>query len=462
MLELWNGDVHRTCCGVSRRSFLQVGALGLGGLTLPALLKLKAQAADLRLEDAARDKSVVFLFLTGGTSQIESFDPKMDAPSEYRSVSGETKTSLPGVTFGGTLPRLARLADRLAVVRSFSHAVADHTKAVHEVIRGGNPTRAGMGSVVSRLRGANHPRTGVPTQVYVAADEIDRQFNKERLRLREGAGAALLGAAHAPFEPGGDGPANQNLRLRVPAARTGDRRALRHALDRLRTDADASGLMESLDHYERQAFNLLLGSAWDAFDLSQEDSRVVERYDTSRWTTGLSKFQTSSLGEQLLLARRLCEAGSTFVTVHNGGWDMHGGPRQYDMPRGMEALGRPLDHALSAFLEDIEQRGLSDRILLVVTSEFGRTPKLKPDGGRDHWPQLGPLAFAGGGLRMGQVIGQSTSKAEEPSARPVSIENLFATVLHFLFDVSKLRLMTNLPRELATSIESAEPIHELF
>ena len=207
---------------------------------------------------------------------------------------------------------------------------------------------------------------------------------------------------------------------------------------------------------------MLLGKAASAVDLSQEDPRTVERYDTSHMRTGLSKYRDSSLGGQMLLARRLCEAGATFVTVHNPGWDMHGGPTQYAMKKGMTELFAPVDHSVSAFLEDIEQRGLSDKVLFILTGEFGRTPKVNQRGGRDHWANLCTLMFAGGGLRMGQVIGQSTEKAERPAARPISLENLFATVLHFLFDVSELRLLTNLPRSVARALDKGEPIHELF
>ncbi|MEO1994930.1 MAG: DUF1501 domain-containing protein, partial [Planctomycetaceae bacterium] len=169
----------------------------------------------------------------------------------------------------------------------------------------------------------------------------------------------------------------------------------------------------------------------------------------------------STLGRQLLLARRLCEAGCGFVTIHNPGWDMHGGNTQFNLPYGMRRLGNPLDHAVTVFLEDIKQRGLDQDILLIITGEFGRTPKLKSDGGRDHWPKLSTLAFAGGGLEMGQVIGRSNRGVSEPESRPVSPHNLFATVLWTMFDVPQLRLLPEVPRDLSRLIEGAEPIREL-
>ena len=462
MLDLVSSLGSRDCSGVTRREVLQVGALGGLGWTLSSLLDLKARAASSGRTFVRPGKSVVMLFLTGGASQIETFDPKMDAPAGVRSVTGELATSLPGVTFGGTLQNLARLAQRLAVVRSFTHHESDHTRAVELVTRGSNPTEAGMGSVVARLRGANQGQPGIPTHVYLSANEVARQINKERLRLLTADGPGDLGSAYAPFDPRGDGPANENMKLSLPGARITDRRSLRRSLDRLSRALDRGDLMASLDKYEQQAYDLILGKAWEAFDLSTEDPKILGRYDTSHFTTGISADRSSTLGEQLLLARRLCEAGCGFVTIHNPGWDMHGGPRQYAMPDGMEGLGRPVDHAVSAFVEDVEQRGLSDDILFILTGEFGRTPKVKTNGGRDHWPRLSTLAFSGGGFRMGQVIGQSAPNAGEPAARPITLAHLYATVLHFLFDVPELRLLPDIPGGIARSLEASEPISELL
>ena len=453
MLNLLAGGSSPDCAGLTRRDVLRVGTLGMAGLALPDLLALRARA-----DGAGRvfkDRSVVLLFLTGGASQIETFDPKMTAPAEIRSVTGEVATSLPGVTFGGTFPKLARLAHRMAVVRSFGHGTGDHTKAVEHVIRGGNPAEAGMGALLSRLRGTSHPATGTPTHVHLNADEVDTQFHKEKQRLLAADGPGHLGALYAPFEPGGGGQVNRNLTLTIPQERLEDRRALRRAFD------DAALRAESADPFERQAFELLLGKARAAFDLSREDPRVVRSYDTSSFTTGLKKHQPSSLGGQMLLARRLCEAGCGFVTVHNPGWDMHGGDTQHSMTRGMEELGRPVDHAVAAFLEDVAGRGLSDKILFILTGEFGRTPKVNKHGGRDHWPQLSPLALAGGGLKTGQVVGRSGSRAEAPASNPVTPENLLSTVLHALFDVPALRLLRGLPRSLAAALDLAPPIAEL-
>lgn len=457
MLNLMIGRGRADCGGVSRRDMLRVGTLALGGLSLGRLLQARSEAGR-----AARDKSIVLLFLTGGPSQIETFDPKMTAPSEVRSATGELTTSLPGVTFGGTFSRLSTWADSMAIVRSFTHGNSNHTGGVQDVIRGGPQNTSGIGSVVSRLRGANHWRTGIPSQVYLSHQEPDPQFDKERLRLRAAAGPGDLGAAFQAFDPLGDGTAKQNLTLNVSRSRLSARRELRTSLDRLQRQVDASGSMDGLDHFEQQAFDLLLGGGRRAFDLADEDPALIRKYDTSRFNTALRVDQRpSTLGRQLLLARRLCEAGCGFVTIHNPGWDMHGGNTQFNIPYGMERLGRPVDQAVSVFLEDLHQRGLADKVLLIITGEFGRTPKVKPDGGRDHWPRLSTLAFAGGGLPMGQVIGRSTRDVGEPASRPVTPENLFGTILATLFDVGTLRLLPDVPRDVARLIERAEPIPEL-
>ncbi len=459
MLNLLMDREHRNCQGRTRREFLQVAGLGLGGMSLSTLLSLRAQAADAG--GAVKDTSVVLLFLTGGVSQIETFDPKMAAPSEFRSVTGEITTSIPGVTFGGTFPRLARSAHKMAVIRSFTHSEADHTRAVQQVARGANPTAAGMGAIAARLRGAHHPNSVLSNHAYLGADEIDPQFLKEKLRLLEAIGPGPFGPAYAPLQIGGDGQLNRSLEPKISPVRLDNRRALRRAFDRLSYEVDSTGVMASLDRFEQQALDLVLGRTPAAFDLSNEDPRTVERYDTSRYMTGIKKHRASTLGKQMLIARRLCESGCGFVTIHNPGWDMHGGPTQYDMTRGMEELGRPVDHAVSTFIEDVEQRGLSEKILLVITGEFGRTPKVNKNGGRDHWPRLSTLAFAGGGLKMGQVVGRSTARAEAPSSIPITIDNLLATVLHTLFDVPSLRLLPSLPRSIGQIIERSEPIAEL-
>jgi hypothetical protein len=461
MLNLCMESGGKDCGGTTRRDFLKVGVLGLGGFTLSQLLALRAHAATHG--GFIKDKSIVLLFLGGGPSHIETFNPNLSAPSPFCSMTGEVQTSVPGMTFGGTFPQLAGMADRMAVVRSFAHPIGDHVKAIVHVLNGGeNPASASMGSLCCRLLGANHPQTGMPRYALLSADEVDPQYRNERGRVGKGSAPGSLGLAYAPFDPGNGGPALSNMTLNISTERLDDRRRLLGSLDRIRRDADASGEMEGSDKFSQQAFDLILGGASQAFDLSREDPKLLARYDTSSFRVGKKVFQPSPLGKQMLLARRLCEAGCGFVTVQSAGWDMHADVNNPGIVSGMEMLGRPLDRAVSAFLEDVQQRGLSDKILLVITGDFGRTPKINNRGGRDHWANLCTLALAGGGLQMGQVIGRSSRKNDIPNSDPITPANLMGTIAHTLFDVSALRLRPEAPRDVLQVIERNPPIAELF
>lgn len=461
MLTLFTHSSFRDCSGLARRDFLRIGAVGFGALSLPGFLSTKASAATLRPHEFIKDKSVVLLFLAGGASHIETFDPHLEAPSEIRSATGQSPTPIPGVSFGGTFPRLAKLARRMAIVRSFSHTITDHPKAIQHVLTAGHPAQVSIGSIYTKFRGTNHARTGLPTYMALTAPEIDPQYLKERERVLNGSGPGTLGAAHAPFDPSGGGPMIKNLELNISRDRFLDRHSLLGALDQLNRRIDSTGMIAALDQYEQQALDMILRGAGSAFDLAQEDPRLIERYDTSRFQVGKKLFRACTLGKQMLLARRLCEAGCGFVTVQCAGWDMHADVNNPGIRAGMEMLGHPLDQAVSAFLEDVEARGLSEKILLVITGDFGRTPKINSRGGRDHWANLGTLAFAGGGLRMGQVVGRSDRNAAEPSSDPITPQNMMATIMHALFDVGKLRVQPGMPRDLLAFIEQSEPIREL-
>src|SRR5262245_12629806 len=461
MLTLTADTPMRDCAGLNRRDFVRIGALGLGALTLPRLLLAKANAASAGEHHFVRDRSVVLLFLAGGASHIETFDPHMDAPDEVRSVTGEIATRIPGVTFGGTFPQLAKLALRLAVVRSFKHSITDHEKAIKHMLTAGHPSEISMGAIYARLRGVNHERTGLPTHVALTAPEVDPQYLKEKERVLKGSSGGTLGSAYAPFDPAGGSSLLKSMELNVPRQRFDDRRALLNELDRLNRQIDATGAINALDQFEQRAVDIILRGAREAFDLSKEDPKLVERYDTSQFSVGKKVFRSSTLGTQMLLARRLCEAGCGFVTVQSAGWDMHADVNNPDMKSGMEMLGPTFDQAVSAFLEDVEARGLSEKILLVIIGDFGRTPKLNNRGGRDHWANLGTLAFAGGGLKMGQVIGQATRDAAEPASDAISPQNMMATIMHALFDLGALRVARGLPGDLVTTLDQALPIREL-
>ena len=463
MLTLFSGPSTLGCDGYTRRDFLRAGALGLGSLTLPWLLQQRALAAD-----AQRDRAVVLLFLSGGASHIETFNPNLDAPAPYCSITGEVQTSLPGVTFGGTFPLLAQHAHEMAVVRSFQHPIGGHVEAIVHVLTGGtDPTGKGtagfsMGSAYARLQGANHPITGMPTFALLNSEEVDPQYRSERGRVERGSAPNGLGSNFAPFIPDGKGDAVGNLTLNIPPGRLDDRRTLLTALDRIHRDADATDALSGVDKYTQQAFDVILGSAAEAFDLSREDPRLAQRYDTSGYQVGKKSFRPSQLGRHLLTARRLIEAGCGFVTVHSAGWDMHADGNNPGIESGMEMLGRPVDRAVSAFLDDLHERGLSHNVLLIITGDFGRTPTINDRGGRDHWPRLCTLALAGGGLNMGQAIGQSARKNDEPLTDPIGPPHLLATVMHTLFDVGALRVRPNIPRDLLRILEGPSPIPSLI
>ncbi len=479
MLTVLAGRGARDCGGTSRRDFLRVGGLSLGSLSLGSLLRLRSAAA-ARQADFLNDKSIVLLYLSGGASHIETFDPKMTAPDGTRSVTGEVKTKLPGVTFGGTFPELAKHADKLAVVRSFTHGVGSHEQAHVHVLSGGTDPEGrqgsgfSMGSCYARLRGANHPDTGMPTYALLTEKEIDGQYSKELGRVNKGSWPGSLGSSYAPFnhqvgwdDSGSKSKAPQsklaeNMQLNLPQEVLEDRLQLLDSIDKFKRKIGANGSLEDVDKFNAQAMNLILGEAAEAFDYKREDPRLVERYDTSHIKIGFKKFRPSTLGKQLLVARRLCESGCGFVTVHSAGWDMHADGNNPGMDIGMAMLGRSLDKAASAFLEDVDRQGLSDKILLVITGDFGRTPRLNKKGGRDHWAKLGTLAFAGGGLNMGQVIGQSARDAGTPASDPISTPELMSTLMHTLFDVGQLRLVQGLPRNLTQLVENGQPIQQLF
>jgi hypothetical protein len=461
--------IHDRDPRTSRRSFLRVGGLALGGLSLADLFHAKAHAAQASRQ-LVSDKSVIFLFLHGGPSQIETFDPKMTAPAEFRSVTGEVRTRIPGVTFGGTFPRLAALADKVSIVRSFVTGDGNHDI---KPIVGRDTFGANLGSIYSRVAGRNHPGSGVPSNVLLLPRAVDASTRPGTTSFGRFNSTGSLGNGFAPYDPSAGATAQEDMRLHVPLARLDDRRQLLGQLDRVHWHLAESRLLDGMDRVREQALTTVLGGVADAFDLAKEDPRVLDRYDTStlirpenidpRWRNFNNYVDNAkSLGKLLLLARRLCERGCGFVTVTtNFVWDMHADVNNAPVGEGMSYMGVPLDWALSAYLADVEARGLSDKILLVVCGEMGRTPRLNRNAGRDHWGNLAPLLLAGGGLNMGQVIGRSDRNAGEPASTPIRIQNLIATILHTLFDVGELRLVPGLSREIAQTMTAWEPIRGL-
>ncbi|HLY10664.1 MAG TPA: DUF1501 domain-containing protein [Planctomycetota bacterium] len=447
----------------SRREFLRVGTLGLGGLSLADVAA--ARSADP--ESLLTGRSVVFLFMHGGPPQTETFDPKMGAPSGIRSVTGEVQTSLPGVTYGSTFPLLAKLAHKSAVVRSFVTGDANHNikPLVCPDTYGANP-----GSIFARVAGSNHPGTGIPTNVAVFPRAVTPDAQAANHSFGNFLSPGPFGAAFAPFEPGGNGQLQKDMTLAIPRERLGDRRALLDQLDDFQRAFDAGGGLT--DPFREQAFSVLLAGVSKAFDLSDESPRLLERYDTSgliredhvssKWKNRKNYLDhIRSLGRQMLLARRLCESGCGFVTVTtNFVWDFHSDENNAPVEEGLRYVGAPFDHAVSAFIEDVESRRLSDKILLVACGEMGRSPRVNKGGGRDHWGGLAPLFLYGGGLKMGQVVGDSTRDAGEPNTSAITARHLMGTIAHTLFDLGKLRVARGLPDEIVRLTEY-DPIREL-
>ena len=463
MLSFWDRDARSR-----RREFLRAGTLGLGGLQLTDLLHGKAQADTG--PSVLKDKAVIFLFLHGGPSQTETFDPKMTAPVGIQSATGEVQTTIPGITFGGTLPKLAALADKFSIVRSFVTGDGNHDI---KPIVSRDTLKANLGSLYARVAGTNRPASGIPTNVALFPKAVLENAQPAVTSFGDFTSAGILGNGYRPFVPGSQGEAQENMKLQFDRDRLNDRRHLLKRLDLIRRSMDQSGILTGLDRIQQQAFDTIVGGVADAFDLSKEDPRTVARYDTAsllrpddinrRWNNHKNYVDNvQSLGRLLLLARRLCEAGCGFVTVTtNFVWDMHADANNAGVEEGMRYMGGPLDHALSAFIEDLYQRGLNDRIMLVACGEMGRTPRINERGGRDHWGGLAPLLITGGGLRMGQVVGQSTRDAGEAASNPVRIPNLISTILHTMFDVGQLRLKPGLPRELTQQLVAAPPISGL-
>ena len=476
MLSIYDPRGTRDCQGWRRREFLRVGGLGLFGLSLGGWMGSgwmgSGLAAAERLRDYATGKSVVLLFLGGGPSHIELFDPKPDAPSEFRSLTGEVATVHPGIAFGGTFPQLAKLAKKFSIVRSFQSLNSGHEYTA--VTTANNPVKAVAGALYTRVAGTNHPRTGAPLHTLVLPEAVAPAGFKIGSNFETGHLPGLtqtggLGPNYQAFSPSGGGELQQNMQLAIPSERFADRRLVLSSLDKLRRQVDAGGRIDGLDKLQQQAYDVITGGAAQAFDLSKESPNTIAAYDTShcfaneevqRW--GDMRRSTNLLGRQMLLARRLVEAGCGFVTVSDCGWDMHSNGNSPKNLGGMQWLGPQVDHAVSAFIADCEARGLRDKVLLIVTGEMGRTPRINKNGGRDHYGELTPLLVYGGGLKMGQVVGQSDASASRPATEPYQPSHLLATIMHTLFDLGKLRLDASLPRDVASVLLGSEPIKPLL
>ena len=400
--------------GISRRSFLKIGGLALGGLSLPQIL---------RAEGAARQshKGIIMIFLPGGPPHQDFFDLKMDAPAEIRGEFRPIRTNVPGIDICQHFPLIAARMDKLIPIRSIVGASGAHD--AYECLTGrrrNGPQPPGgwpsLGSVLSKMRGAANP--SMPPFVGLAP-------KMGHMEWADNGPPGFLGVAHAPFKPDGEGKADMVLNG-ITLDRLGDRKALLTSFDNFRRDADATGMMGGLDRFNDQAFGVLTSSRlMEALDIDKEDPKVRARYgqgDPRNRDDGGPK-----LMEQFLIARRLIEAGTRCVTLAFSRWDHHGdnfGACRQDMPL--------LDQGLTALIDDIHQRGLDKDVSVVVWGEFGRTPKINKDAGRDHWPAVSCALLAGGGMRTGQVIGSTDRLGAEAKDRPVHFQEVFATLYHRL------------------------------
>lgn len=402
------------CDGISRRNFLRIGALGLGGLALPQLLRAEA-AQGIRLNH----KAVIMIFLPGGPAHQDLWDLKPDAPSEIRGEFKPIKTNVSGIEITELMPKLAKRMDKVAVIRSMVGADGAHDafqcltgrKSRREQPAGGWPS---MGSCVSKLLGPQDK--AIPAFCGLAPPMGHKPW-------AETGPSGFLGISHAPFKPSGEGKDDMVLNG-VTLDRLADRRALLTSMDRFRSEMDSFGMMDGVDAFNQQAIGMLTSSKLTAaLDLANEDPKIVEMYgkgDPKNRDDGGPK-----LMEHFLVARRLVEAGARVVTLAFSRWDHHG--------KNGEALKQDtpmLDQGLSALIDDLYARGLEKDVSVVVWGEFGRTPKINDKAGRDHWPKVSGALLFGGGMRTGQVIGSTTRDAGEADSRPVQFGEVFATLYH--------------------------------
>jgi len=443
-----HGQASRFCDGVSRRGFLKIGALsfGAGGFTLADLLRAEAAQGS-----ANSHKALINIFLAGGPPHQDMWEIKTEAPSEIRGDFKPIKTNVPGIEICEVFSRLAGMMDKAAVIRSVVGCHGGHdafqcmTGWSRNDLRqlGGRPA---IGSAVAKLQGAVDP--SVPANIGLAKPT-------KHVPWSESGTPGFLGAAHGVFKP--DGEDMQNMTLNgVTLDRLQDRRRLLSELDSLRRDIDITGAMNGIDAFGQRAMDVLTSSKLvDALDLSKEDPKIVERYGDGK----PYKYQydgAPTCNDQLLMARRLIEAGARVVSLSYGRWDSHGA--NFDLVRDH---GSKLDQCLSALIEDLDQRGMLDDVTVVVWGEFGRTPKINPRAGRDHWTKVSCCYIAGGGIRGGQAIGATNRLGEVATERPVDMQEIVATLYHNLGIDTASTTLTD-PTGRPQYLVDHDPIRELI
>ena len=407
---------------MDRRSFIQVGALGGLGLSLSDYFQLKQAQADQKFYESVEGpaKSVIFIYLPGGSAHQETFDPKPLAPIEYRGPMSSIETNVVGTRLNETMVKTAKIADKITIIRSMTHGEAAHELGTHIMFTGYRPSPAlqypSIGSVVAHEFG---PRHNLPP--YVCIPNQPNEF----------AGTGYLSSSFSGFSLGAD-PAGANFQVRdlnLPASvderRFGTRRNMLSAVNDYFASKEKSDSLDAVDSFYDRAYNLISSEkARNAFDINKESPKIRDKYGRN------------TAGSRMLMARRLVEAGTRFVTLTYGGWDMHN-----NIEGGIRAQVPALDQGFAALIEDLDDRGLLDSTLVCIASEFGRTPKINGNAGRDHWPKVFSTVMAGGGIQRGITYGSSDATASEPAENIVTVEDWAATIYNRIGIVADKELM---------------------
>ncbi len=459
MLRIDAGSAGKYCDGVRRRSFLQVGLAGMGAASLGSIMQ--AREASASASRPRKDTSVILLWLDGGPSHLDLYDLKPSAPAEYRGLWAPISTNVPGVEISELFPLQAKVADKFSIVRSLHHDTGDHFTGGHWMLTGRNgasgANTAGkypfFGAIATKITGARQP--GVPANVAVPY--------AMSIGLRPGYfGANYLGVQDDPFQTDGDPNAanfrvqNVNLENTLTIERLENRRQLLHDFDHTRREYECGGTLAAMNRFDQQAFELVTGEkARQAFDLTGEKPEIRDSYGRNSW------------GQSVLLARRLVEAGVTFVTCHFGGWDHH-----WDLKQGMENYLPKVDQAVSGLFTDLANRGLSDRVLVVLCGEFSRTPRMNNGGnggapmsmgtpGRDHWGNAMFCLLGGGGVKGGRIVGATNPRGEHPVDRPLRPGDIHHTIFHVLGVDPQVSFLNHAGRPIP-AIDHGAVIDELF
>ncbi len=400
----FHGQSQRFCDRFPRRDFFRIGGLAIGGLTLPKLLQAEQASAG-----RATGKSIINIYLAGGPTHLDTFDLKPAAAREFRGEFQPIPTNVPGMQICELMPKLSQVGDKFSVIRSISglrdeHAPQQSDSGWSEQSLRNMGGRPGIGSVMSKLWGPSQTTVNGTAPTFVDLTGWTK--------------TGFTGQINAGFRPDGEGRQNLSLNQTVSLRRLDDRKALLSGLDRLQRNVDQSGMLTAIDSYTDRAVGIVTsGELAKAMDLRQEDPRQLERYGA----------KNGNENQRFILARRLIQSGARCVSFSWGGWDTHG-----DNFNAMRRQLPPLDQGLAALIDDLDAHGLLESTIIMMSGEFGRTPRVNNTAGRDHWARASFFFLAGGGLRHGQMIGATSRNGEEPIERPIHIQNVFHTVYHQL------------------------------